>query len=196
MKPVHQGPSRSRGFAFMPVELTREGRGVPRATALLLLTTAGGALVTVLAHVYREWIAADPVPNWDEALHLLLGQLLAVDLRHGDLWAFSYDVYRMSTWPPLHATMLALVFLFTGPSMFAGRLLSWFAFAGLACATGILAHRLAPKPNAVAPAVAVVLLATCTPLAPFAGQAMLECLGLLLITTTLMTYDFCARRHA
>jgi len=180
----------------MPVESTRGGAGVLRAAALPLLAIAGGVLLAVLARIYRDWIAADPVPNWDEALHLLLGELLAADLRHGDLWALAYDVYRMSTWPPLHATMLALVFLVTGPSMVAGRLLSWFSFAGLAGVTGILAHRLAPKPNAVAPAVAVVLLATCTPLAPFAGQAMLECPGLLLFTATLVAFDIDARRHA
>jgi hypothetical protein len=191
-----QGRSRGSGFAFTPVESTRGGGGVLRAAAPLLLAIAGGVLLAVLARVYRDWIAADPVPHWDEALHLLLGELLAADLRHGDLWALAYDIYRMSTWPPVHATMLALVFLVTGPSTVAGRLLSWFSFAGLAGVTGLLAHRLAPKPNAVAPAVAVILLATCTPLAPFAGQAMLECLGLLLLSVTLVAYDIDARRHA
>ena len=47
------------------------------------------------------WIAAEPVPNWDEALHLLLGELLAADLRHGESTGLAYDIYRMSTWPPL-----------------------------------------------------------------------------------------------
>ena len=51
------------------------------------------------------------------------------------------------------------------------------------------------KPDVVAPAVAVVLLATCTPVAPFAGQGMLECLGLLLLTATLVAFDIYARRQ-
>jgi hypothetical protein len=180
----------------MAGESTRGGGGRSRRAApLLLLAIAGGVLLAVLARVHRDWIAADPVPNWDEALHLLLGELLAADLRHGDLWAFAYDVYRMSTWPPLHASTLGLIFLVTGPSLVAGRLLSWFSFAGLAVVVGLLAHRLAPKPDAVAPAVAVVLLATCAPVAPFAGQAMLECLGLLLLTATLVAFDIDVRRQ-
>ncbi len=176
-------------------ESTRGGGGRSRWAAPLLLAIAAGVLLAVLARVHRDWIAADPVPHWDEALHLLLGELLAADLRHGDLWALAYDVYRMSTWPPLHASTLGLIFLVTGPSLAAGRLLSWFSFAGLAGVVGLLAHRLAPKPNAVAPAVAVVLLATCTPVAPFAGQAMLECLGLLLLTVTLVAFDVDVRRQ-
>ena len=191
------GRDHSRRFSFSPMlgESTRGGGGRSRWTAPLLLAIAGGVLLAVLARVYHDWIAAEPVPNWDEALHLLLGELLAADLRHGDLWALAYDIYRMSTWPPLHASMLGLIFLVVGPSLAAGRLLSWFSFAGLAGVAGLLAHRLAPKPDVVAPAVAVVLLATCTPVAPFAGQGMLECLGLLLLTVTLVAFDIDARRQ-
>lgn len=100
----------------MPASLgRRRGRAIAAGVAVLLLSA-----LLALRELARDGAATRRF-HFDEGSHALLGLLIAEDLREGDGLALLYDVYRQTTWTPLHSLLVGGSLVALGTTRLAAR---------------------------------------------------------------------------
>jgi hypothetical protein len=146
----------------------RRGSAIAAGAAVLLLS-----VLLALRELARDGAATRPF-HFDEGSHALLGLLIAEDLREGDGIALLYDVYRQTTWTPLHSVLVGGSLVALGTTRVAAR-------AGSAVSLILLGQvlfwggwALARRRRIWAGAVAGTLAVTSPPLVGFADDCMTE----------------------
>ena len=138
--------------------------------------------------IYTLMIVPGGPFRWDEAAHALRGLLIADDLRNGAALGFFLDTYRQVYWPPLHSWSTGLAFLIAGPSTVPARTCSLVAYLLTVPILYLAARCMEKTAREIAGLSAVTLFLTSPSLIDFASQCMLEALGLLAVTLTILIY--------
>jgi len=156
-----------------------------RFAGLLLVVSASATAAWL---VYHKLILPGGALGWDESSHALYGLLIAHDIRQHDWLGLLFDTYRQVYWPPLHSWLAGMVFLVAGPSDVTARVASALCLALLVPLLYLAARRISPQRSEVAGLVAAGLALTSPGALAMAAQCMLEPLGLVTVTATLLIY--------
>jgi hypothetical protein len=124
----------------------------------------------------------------DRHAHYLLGQSMALDIRHGDVGQLLRDFDSARIWPPLHGFLVAAVLTITGPDYRFAVLPSLAAYVGTVLLGFLVARRVAPRGGNLAGLVAAVFLLASPAHRAFATDVMLESLGACMTLLVLYVY--------
>lgn len=154
---------------------------------LVVCLAAAGALRLHAKFVSDGRYRWDGIDN-DRNSHYLAGLRLGLDLRNGEWLAFARDYEKVRTWPPLHASCIALAVVIGGPryeTAVAPNLIAWVGMISLAF---LVARRLAPAAGNAAGWTAAVFAAASPAHRVFAADFMLESLGACLTLLVVWLY--------
>ncbi|MGH7844930.1 MAG: hypothetical protein ACREQW_07155 [Candidatus Binatia bacterium] len=156
---------------------------------LLLVTVVAAAIAAALYLQYQDvarfrWGRMEN----DRNAHYLLGQSLALDLRHLDIRLLLADLDGARVWPPLHGILIGLTLLFGGIDYRLAVLPSLAGWIGTVILGFLTARRAVPNGGTLAGLVAAIFILASPAHRVFATDIMLESLGACLSLLVLYLY--------